>query len=206
MLLYVIALLVAGLTAFYMFRIYFGIFWNKDPDYATTPHESPATMTIPLIILAVFSAFAGFVPFGEFLSADRMALDVHINVPLALIAIATGISGIGLAWLFYKKETKLPDSLADSLGKLYTWSYHKFYIDEIYLFITKKVLFKRVAEPAAKFDRQVVDGTMVGIGNSTVSASEKIKGMQSGKVQDYAMAFVAGVLVIVIFFVYYLTQ
>ncbi len=205
-LLYIVALLVAGLTAFYMFRIYFGIFWKRDPEYASTPHESPATMTIPLIILAAFSTLAGFVPFGEFISADRMVLEAHINLPLALAAVATGMAGIGLAWLFYRKETGLPEKMVDALGKLYTWTYHKFYIDEVYLFVTKKILFKRVAEPAAKFDRQVVDGTMVGIGNSTVRTSEKIKGMQSGKVQDYAMAFVAGILVIVIFFVYYLTE
>jgi len=204
--LYVIALIVAGLTAFYMFRIYFGIFWQKEPDYTSTPHESPATMTIPLIILAVFSALAGFVPFGQFISADRMILEPHINVPLAMAAVAMGLVGIALAWVFYKKENELPQRTVKALGKLYTWSYHKFYIDEVYLFVTKKILFKRVAEPAAKFDRRIVDGTMVGIGNSTVRTSEKIKGMQSGKVQDYAMAFVAGILVIVIVFVYYWTE
>ena len=120
--------------------------------------------------------------------------------------IIVGLIGIGLAWLFYKKENSLPERWAHSLGKAYTWAYDKFYIDEIYLFVTKKILFKRIAEPAAKFDRKIVDGTMVGIGDGTVSTSRNIKGIQSGKVQDYAMAFVAGILVLVIVFIYFWTD
>ncbi len=201
--LYVIGVLVAGITALYMFRIYFGIFWSRDPEYAERPHESPSSMTFPLIVLAIFSALGGFVPFSQFVTADRVPFTAHINYPLAAIAVAVGIAGIGLAWLFYKKENELPEKFSQSMGKAYTWAYHKFYIDEIYLFVARKILFKRVAEPAAKFDRNYVDGTMVGIGNTTVKSSEKIKGMQSGKVQDYAMAFVAGILTIVIVFVYF---
>ena len=204
--LYVIGLFVAGLTAFYMFRIYFGIFWSRDPAYEKTPHESPSSMTVPLILLAIFSATAGFIPFGEFVSADKAAVEAHLNYPLAALAVAVGLIGIGLAWLFYKKENTLPEKWADAMGKAYIWAYDKFYIDEIYLFITRKVLFKRVAEPAAKFDRKVVDGTMVGIGDGTVGTSRNIKGIQSGKVQDYAMAFVAGILVLVVVFIYFWTE
>jgi NADH-quinone oxidoreductase subunit L len=63
--LFTIEYVVAGLTAFYMFRLYFGIFWNKTPHYHHTPHESPLTMTIPLVFLALGSAFTGFIPFGK---------------------------------------------------------------------------------------------------------------------------------------------
>lgn len=201
--LYVIGLFVAGLTAFYMFRIYFGIFWSKDPQYEKLPHESPISMTGPLIVLAVLSALVGFVPFSQYVTADRVPFDAHINYPLAAIAVLMGFAGIGLAWLFYKKENQLPQKFATGFGNLYTWAYHKFYIDELYLFITRNILFKRVAEPAARFDRKYVDGTMVGLGNSTVRTSDKIKGMQSGKLQDYAMAFVAGILAIAIVFIYF---
>ena len=204
--LYLIGLFVAGLTAFYMFRIYFSIFWSKDTQYESTPHESPPSMTVPLIFLAIFSAFAGFIPFGHFVSADRTPIEAHLNYPLAAIAVAVGIMGIGLAWVFYKKENALPQKIANNFGRAYTWAFNKFYIDEIYLFITKKILFKRVAEPAAKFDRKVVDATMVGIGDGTMGTSKNIKGMQSGKVQDYAMAFVAGVLIIVVVFIYLWTD
>ena len=204
--LYLIGLFVAGLTAFYMFRIYFGIFWNRDTVYEKKPHESPSSMTIPLIILAIFSAAAGFIPFGEFVSADKAPLEAHLNYPLAAVAVVVGVVGIGLAWLFYKKASDLPEKWANSLGKAYIWAYDKFYIDELYLFITKKLLFKRIAEPAAKFDRKIVDGTMVGIGDGTVGTSRSIKGIQSGKVQDYAMAFVAGILVLVLVFIYFWTD
>ena len=206
LLLYIIGVLVAGLTAFYMFRIYFGIFWARDPDYEHAPHESPLSMTFPLIVLAIFSVVAGFVPFSKFVSADRVPFEAHLNVPLATIAVVVGLAGIALAWRFYKKANDLPERMAGGLGKAYTWAYNKFYIDEVYLFVTKKILFKRVAEPAAKFDRNYVDGTMVGIGQSTVSSSDKIKGMQSGKLQDYAMAFVAGILIIAIVFIYFWTD
>jgi NADH-quinone oxidoreductase subunit L len=201
-LIYGVGLLVAALTAFYMFRIYFGIFWGRKATYEKTPHESPASMTFPLIILAILSAGAGFVPFSEYVTADRMGFEAHLNYPLALVASVVGILGIAAAWIFYKKESPLPDSWANALGKLYTWTYHKFYIDEIYLFVTKKILFKGISGPFAKFDKKYVDGTMVGIGNSTVATSEKIKGIQSGKVQDYALAFIAGAVILGILFIY----
>ena len=201
-LIYVVGVVVAALTAFYMFRIYFGIFWGKTPDYEKAPHESPASMTVPLIILALLSAGAGFIPFSEYVTADRMGFEAHLNYPLALIASAVGVIGIAAAWVFYKKANPLPDRMAKGLGKLYTWTYHKFYIDEIYMFVTKKVLFKRISGPFAKFDKKYVDGTMVGIGNSTVSTSEKIKGIQSGRVQDYALAFIAGAVILGILFIY----
>ncbi|MBT8235326.1 MAG: NADH-quinone oxidoreductase subunit L, partial [Bacteroidia bacterium] len=160
------------------------------------------SMTVPLIVLALLSAGAGFIPFSEYVTADRMGFEAHLNYPLALIAAVVGVLGIAAAWIFYKKENPLPDRMANSLGKLYTWTYHKFYIDEIYLFVTKKILFKRISAPFAKFDKKYVDGTMVGIGNSTVSTSEKIKGIQSGKVQDYALAFIAGAVILGILFIY----
>ncbi len=206
MTLFVVGVFVAGLTAFYMFRIYFGIFWSKDPEYEQKPHESPVSMGLPMILLAIATIVVGFIPFSQFVTADRMPFDVHMNYYVAAISVLVGLIGIGVAWLFYKEENKLPEIIAHRLGRAYTWAYHKFYIDEVYLFIAKNILLKRVAEPTAKFDRNYVDGTMVGIGKGTVNTSEKIKGMQSGKVQDYAMAFVTGILILVIVFVYFWTN
>ena len=100
----------------------------------------------------------------------------------------------------------MSDKYAKSFGVLYKWAYHKFYFDEVYLFITKKIIFKRISAPIAKFDKKVVDGTMEGIGNKTVVVSEKIKGIQSGKLQDYAFAFIAGVVVLAIVFIYIWTN
>lgn len=205
-LLYYSGLLVAGLTAFYMFRIYFGIFWGTDKTYEHTPHESPKSMTFPLLFLALMSIVAGFIPFSEFVSADNKGFEAHLNYPLAAIAVAVGLIGIALAWVFYKKENGLSDKYAKAFGVFYKWAYHKFYFDELYLFVTKTIIFKGISAPIAKFDKQVVDGTMEGIGNKTVDASENIKNMQSGKLQDYAFSFIAGVVVLAIVFIYIWTN
>jgi NADH-quinone oxidoreductase subunit L len=201
-LLYGMGITVAFLTAFYMFRLYFGIFWNKQREYKHAPHESPLAMTLPLMVLAFLSIATGYIHFSEYVSADKKGFEAHLNVPLATIAVIMAVVGIGLAFLFYKKKTTLPDKIADTLGGLYQWAYHKFYIDELYLFVTKEIIFKRVSTPFAWFDKHVVDGTMNLIGNSTVAGSEKIKGMQSGRIQDYAFAFLGGLVILVIIVVY----
>ena len=98
----------------------------------------------------------------------------------------------------------MPDKLAASFGSLYKSAYNKFYIDEIYLFVTKKVLFNLIGRPAAWFDKNIVDGMVNLTGNTTVFISEKIKKFQSGKVQLYAIAFLAGVIVLAVLFIYVL--
>ncbi|WP_242092028.1 NADH-quinone oxidoreductase subunit L [Aestuariivivens sediminicola] len=201
-LIYYIGVFVAGLTAFYMFRIYFGIFWGKDRLYHHKPKESPLSMTFPLLVLAFLSITVGFIPFSEFVTPDKMGFTAHLNYPLAAIASAVGLIGIATAWVFYKKENQLGDIWANRFGMLYKWTSNKFYFDEIYMFIAKKIFFKRVSEPFAKFDRKYVDGTMVGIGNTTVATSRKIKGLQSGRVQDYAFAFIGGAVIIGLIFIY----
>jgi len=201
-LIYYVGVFVAGLTAFYIFRIYFGIFWGKDKTYEHKPKESPMSMTFPLLFLAILSAVVGFIPFSEFISPDRAGFDAHLNYPLAAIATTVGLIGVALALVFYKNENSLSDKFANLFGFFYKWASNKFYFDEIYLFVTKKILFKRVSAPIAKFDKKYVDGTMVGIGNTTVLISNKIKGIQSGKVQDYAFAFISGAVILAIVFIY----
>ena len=201
-LIYFTALFVAGLTAFYMFRLYFGIFWGKETQYKHTPHESPISMTFPLLFLAFMSVVAGFIPFSEFVTADKVGFEAHLNLPLAAAAVGSGLTGIIIAWVFYKKENDLAEKFANAFGVFYKWTYHKFYFDEIYMFVTKKIIFNLISTPIAKFDKKYVDGTMEGIGNKTVLISEKIKGLQSGRLQDYAMFFVSGVVVIALVFIY----
>lgn len=201
-LIYYVGLLVAGLTAFYMFRLYFGIFWSKDTKYHHTPHESPLSMSVPLMILAFLSITVGFIPFSEFVTADKMGFEAHLNYPLAAVAVGVGAIGIILSWIFYKKENDLAQKFANFFGVLYKWASNKFYFDEIYLFVTKKIIFNLIAAPIAKFDKKIVDGTMEGIGNKTVLLAEKIKGLQSGRVQDYALFFVGGIVVITMVFIY----
>ena len=205
-LIYGVGVFVAGLTAFYMFRLYFGIFWGKDTKYEHEPHESPISMTFPLMVLALISIVGGFIPFSEFITPDKAGFEAHLNIPLAIVATIVGFTGIGLAYIFYKKENDLANKFANAFGPFNKWASDKFYFDEIYMFVTKKILFKRVSAPIAYFDKKYVDGTMEGVGNKTVVLSEKIKGIQSGKVQDYAFAFIAGVVIIALVFIYLWTN
>ncbi len=205
-LIYFSGVVVAGLTAFYMFRLYFGIFWGKDTQYKHAPHESPISMTFPLMVLALISLLGGFIPFSKYVTADRAGFEAHLNYPLAVVAVSVGLIGIALAWIFYKKENDLASKFSNAFGMFYKWTYNKFYIDEVYFFVTKKIIFNLIAAPIAKFDKKIVDATMEGIGNKTVVISNRIKGMQSGKVQDYAFSFIAGVVILAIVFIYLWTN
>ena len=163
-------------------------------------------MTFPLLVLAFLSIVGGFIPFSQFVSADKAGFAAHLNYPLAATAVAVALIGIMLAWVFYKKENDLAYRFSKAFGMFYRWTSNKFYFDEIYMFITKEIIFKRVSAPIAKFDKKIVDGTMDGIGNNTVLVSENIKGMQSGKVQDYGFSFIAGVVIIALVFIYLWTN
>jgi NADH-quinone oxidoreductase subunit L len=193
---------VAGITAFYMFRIYFAIFWGKEREYHHTPHEAPATMTIPLIILAAGAAFSGFIPFHKLITTDGRAFETEINIAVAIPSVLIGILGIAIAWIMYKKESAIPDRLANTFKYSYKWAYNKFYIDEVYLFVTKKIIFRYISQPVAWFDRHIVDGTMNAIANVTQNVSFRIREFQSGQLQKYAFVFVTGVLTLAILIIY----
>ena len=191
-----IGYLVAGMTAFYMFRLYFRIFWWNEPKYEHTPHEAPKFMTIPLLVLAIMALGAGFIPFAHLVTADGAAFHAHINWNLAGASVGVGVLGIALAALMYKKEKQLSKRFTSAFGPFYTWAYNKFYIDEVYMFVTKKIIFDRISAPSAWFDRHIVDGAMNAVGDGTLWIAEKMKVLQTGRVQDYAMFFLGGVVVI----------
>jgi len=197
-----IALLTSGLTAFYMFRLYFSIFWNKQTEVHQHHSEAPVSMKLPLIILTFCSIFAGLIPFGEYVSSDGKALESHFDPGFSIVPVAFGVLGFLIAMWMYKKETSKPEKISNSLGGLYKVAYKKFYIDEIYLFITKKIIFNLIGRPAAWIDRNIVDGLMNGIANTTATISGWIKGIQSGKVQSYAIYFFGGIVALAIVFLY----
>lgn len=199
--LFAIEFIVAGLTAFYMFRLYYSIFWGRNTHYHHTPHEAPRVMTIPLMILAFGSVFAGFLPFNEWVTSDGQGFESHLDFSVAIPSVLIAIAGITIATLFYRKETALPDKMAAVFGSFYKWTYRKFYIDEIYLFVTKKIIFRYISAPIAWFDRHIIDGTMNGIAGVTQFLSYRIRGLQSGKLQQYALVFVSGVILLIVLFV-----
>jgi NADH-quinone oxidoreductase subunit L len=199
---YGVALFTSGLTAFYMFRLYFSIFWNKPTEVHGHHSEGPFSMKFPLMILAILSVLAGFIPFGEYVSSDRTALASHFDPMFSIAPVAFGIIGILLAMWMYKKESIKAEKISQSLGGLYKAAYKKFYIDEIYLFITQKIIFNLIGRPAAWIDKNIVDGLMNGVANTTASVSGFIKGIQSGKVQSYAIYFFGGIVALTIVFLY----
>lgn len=198
---YWLALFTSGLTAFYMFRLYFRIFWNGDVHHRQHSEGSPA-IKIPLMILAFCSVAAGFIPFSRFISSNGKPFDTEFHLAFSVAPVLLGLLGIAAAYMLYARENDRPAALARSLGKVYNMASRKFYIDEVYIFITKKVLFNMFGKAAAWFDRNVVDGMVNATGWTTQFVSDKIKIIQSGKVQQYALFFLVGLMALVVLFIY----
>jgi NADH-quinone oxidoreductase subunit L len=205
---YWIALVTSGLTAFYMFRLYFSIFWGRtsptplERGWGEVKSEGGFAMMMPLILLAIGAAAAGFIPFGHFVSTDGKELATEFHLQFSIAPVALGLAGIFIAGWMYKKENNKPEKMAASLNGIYKAAYHKFYIDEIYVFITQKIIFNLVGKPAAWIDKNIVDGVVNATGNGTKEISEIIKGIQSGKVQQYAIYFLVSIIGLALLFIY----
>lgn len=190
---------VAGLTAFYMFRLYYRIFWWNTPDYEKhghVPHDAPWTMTLPLIILATVSIVAGFIPFGELVTWNREAYHIHLNWTVATTSVLVAVVAILIATVMYRKENAISDKIANSVKGLWTAAYNRFYFDELYIFITHKIIFNLVSRPIAWFDRHIIDGTMDMFATMAHKASGAIKGLQSGSIQTYVLVYLLGALLL----------
>ena len=190
---------VAGMTAFYMFRLYYKIFWWNNPDYGHhTPHEAPMTMTFPLIFLALVSIVAGFIPFGDLVTWNREALHTHIDWAVAGTSTAIAVIAIVLATVLYYKENAVPAKMADACRGLWTAAYKRFYMDELYQFITHKIIFACVSRPIAWFDRRIIDGTFDLLANVTNSASYAVRKLQGGTIQGYVWVYLVGAAVLAV--------
>jgi NADH-quinone oxidoreductase subunit L len=203
---YYLALITSGITAFYMFRLYFSIFWNKE---ATQHHqaghgEGAWNMKLPLLLLAAAAIGVGFIPFSHFVSINGAAEEIPIPTNFSIAPVLLAIAGIAAAYMLYYKQNDRPQKLAAALGTLYRSVKQKFYFDELYLFITKKIIFNGIAKPAAWIDKHLVDGTMNGLGWVTTRFSERIKALQSGSVQGYLIYFFCGIVALVAVFIYWL--
>lgn len=191
---------VAGLTAFYMFRLYFGIFWgkeNKELHAAHMPKESPLNMTLPLVFLALVTCLAGFIPFGEFVSSNGEAYHIHIDPKVAAISLSVAVVAIAIAtWMYAREKQPVADALAKRFSGLHKAALNRFYIDNIWIFITKKVIFNCISRPVAWFDKHVVDGFFNFCGNATSFVAAKVKTIQTSNIQHYCIWFLAGVVVL----------
>mgnify|MGYP002770870692 FL=1 len=191
---------IAAMTAFYMFRLYFGIFWgteNKQLHAEHTPHEAPLTMTFPLMFLAVVTCVAGFIPFGHFVSADGQAYDIHLDWNVAGTSIIIAVASIFLATYMYMGERQpKADALAEKFGKLHRWAYKRFYMDEVYQYITHRIIFAHISKPIAWFDRHIIDGFFNFLAWGANALSVRIRGLQGGSVQAYAYVYLLGLLIV----------
>lgn len=194
---------IAAMTAFYMFRLYYRIFWGCSPSHIPVEKkldgEAPLPMLLPLIFLAAVTCVAGFIPFGHFISANGVSYNIHLNPSVAVTSVVIAVASIVLATCMYMRpQQPLADALARRFRNLYKAAYHRFYIDEIYQFVTHRIIFRCVSAPIAWFDRNVVDGFFNFIAWGTHATSDEIRGLQSGHVQQYTYVFLLGVLALIL--------
>ena len=187
---------VAAMTAFYMFRLYYGIFWgteNKEAHAHHTPHEAPWTMTFPLIFLSLVTIVCGFFPFGHFVSASGQAYDIHLDWTVAGTSIVVAVCSILLATFIYKGEKQpIADKLYKTFPRLHRAAYKRFYQDEIWQYVTHRIIFRCISTPIAWFDRHIVDDTFNFLAWGANEAGESIRSWQSGDVRKYAVWFITG--------------
>ncbi|GAY31301.1 proton-translocating NADH-quinone oxidoreductase chain L [Prevotella sp. MGM2] len=197
---------IAAMTAFYMFRLYFGIFWgteNKELHARHTPHEAPLTMTVPLVFLALVTCAAGFIPFGNFVSADGQSYDIHLDWNVAGTSIAIAVVSIALATYIYMGERQpVANAIQEKFRNLHRWAYKRFYLDEVYQYVTHRIIFAHISKPIAWFDRHIVDGFFDFLAWGTNALGFQIRGLQGGAVQKYAYAFFIGILVLLLIFIF----
>ena len=195
-----VALFVAGLTAFYMFRIYLVTFWGGHrSDHARHAHEAPPAMWLPLVILAVLSVVAGYVPMAKFVGIGVEHAEHHgINYAIAVPATLAALLGSGTALLLYTGSGSRADAIVRALGGLHTVVKQKFYVDEVYLFVTHRLIFNLVSRPIAWFDRTIVDGGVNVSAWATRASGHLFSWMQTGQVQSYGAWYAGGALLVLL--------
>ncbi len=201
---FAIGLLVAGITAFYMFRIYIVTFLGKARSEAVDhAHEAPMTMTIPLMILAALTAVVGFIHFGDYVSVASIITGdatghAEGGFPIWIPALLSGLTGIGIAWFMYGGEKDRATAVTEKLGVIYRVICAKFYIDEIYQFITHKIIIRFISTPIAWFDKRIVDGGVDLTGWLTRRSGATLSHLQTGQTQTYAAWLINGVIAVVV--------
>jgi NADH-quinone oxidoreductase subunit L len=201
---FALLLVVAFLTAFYMFRVVFLAFWGR-PALAGTghgdagghgtaahAHEPGVLMLLPLWVLAALSMVIGV--YFTFVHPE-----VAFEAPawLAPVAIGAAAAGIGLAFLTYQRGVIDAERLARATGPLRAGAHARFWIDDVFLGVYRGVLLA-FARVIGWFDRYLVDGVLNVVSAWTVSAGDRLRGIQTGVPQDYVYALAIGVFALVL--------
>jgi proton-translocating NADH-quinone oxidoreductase chain L len=217
---WVLTLLTAGLTAFYMFRAYivafggkggrFGGFWGSaegEPELyrgVGKPHEAPLTITLPLILLAIASVVAGYW-FGLFSYLTPTAENINLSELFSdwrtWLGVGVAVVGIGWAWNLYARvgmervhEVVENNALLRFLHRL---TLRKFYLDDFYYWLTKYI-FLGISYVAAAFDASIVDGIVNGVSSLVSDLGRGLRHTETGKVQSYMYGFFGGVAALAI--------
>ncbi|MBC7260242.1 MAG: NADH-quinone oxidoreductase subunit L [Chloroflexi bacterium] len=222
--LWALALLTAGLTAFYVFRLVFMVFYGEsrvDKKVAAHVHESPRVMTVPMAILAVFSVIAGYIGVPKILGGSNwiehyldgslgwhspdaaIAETAHASAgtewALLILSVIVALAGIALAYVFYVRRTDLPARVAKSLGGLYTLVYNKYKVDEFYTAVVVNPLRSLGQFLAARVDGPVVDGIVEGIAALVALVGRGLQALQTGLARNYALAILAGAALLLVY-------
>jgi NADH-quinone oxidoreductase subunit L len=225
---YGILLLVAFMTAFYMFRLYFLTFAGKSRDTRLRPHESPKMMTWPLIILAVLSATTGLL--GSPLTNHWFANFIYFhpahheaNYLVMWSSIVAGLMGICLSWLIYAAFPRIPKALAENFKPIHNLLLNKYWFDEIYDTVLVRP-FLALTRLAFSFDSKIIDGSVNGAASATVWTSNikawidqyivdglvnltasaigalglLLRRLQTGFIQNYLLLIFTSVIIIVL--------
>ena len=210
--LWVVGLLTALLTAFYMSRMLFMTFWGEARwEEGVEPHESPATMVLPLQVLALLAVFAGFLntfwwkPLEHFLEPSFHEVhevleqllealdDPALLTVLALLSIAAAGAGIGMAYLIYGRESNFREWFRDHTRRPFLAWENAYWVDDVYgnLLVLPG---KMIAQLAARFDNSFVDGIVNGVAGLTGRASSSLRPLQTGFVRNYGAGLAAGII------------
>ena len=211
--------LTAGLTAFYMFRQLFLVFHGQcraDDHVKAHIHESPAVMTLPLVVLAAGSIFAGWLGAPEYLWGSRwdqwlqptfggLHEAAHGSetdeINLTLLTLAIGALGFVFAYFAYGRASKLPDRLASLAGGgPYRLLLHKYYVDELYDFLIVRPFTYCSRWLAQVFDPEVIDGLVNAVAKGARGFSLIWREIQTGNVQHYLAGFLAATLALLAYF------
>ena len=199
--LYLIAATASGLTAFYMGRLFWVVFWGDSSGShhgadAHEAHESPAVMTIPLVFLAILSAVGGFIGIPHFLFPQEAP--ETLNMRVAIISSVIALLGLGFSYMIYGKRAA-SDPLPAKLGSFYAVLKNKFYFDIVYGWYVDNVQ-QNIAIYLSRFEKEfIIRLCVVGLTNLARSSGKTFRYLQSGLVQFYALVFVLGAILLFLF-------
>src|SRR5215210_2332441 len=206
--LFVVALLTVFLTAFYIFRAIFVAFTGEPrTEGAREAVESPGIMTVPMVILGFLAVVSGLVGtpladyFAEIVSpsefaVETLALEPHeFNLPLAALSVLVAVGGIALAYALYVPKPERAAALARRFSGLYTFLDKGWYYDALYdrVFVRPAMALGRATR---EFDRRALGGLVTGVGRGTGRLGERLRPLQSGGAQNYALFILVSILIL----------